>query len=109
MLLHTLDNILALKPEKTVVVLGHQAERASAILPQGVITALQKEQLGTAHAAMAGLKKLASFEGTLLLVSGDPLEDLRTLRAVNRVVIAGRVVDVGRLVKGAARKAAVKK
>lgn len=82
MLLHTLDNVLALNPEKTVVVLGHQAERAKAILPQGVVAALQKEQLGTAHAAMAGLKKLGAFEGTLLLIAGDsPLIGPETLKS----------------------------
>ena len=82
MLLHTLDNVLALKPERSVAVLGHQAERASAILPDGITVALQKEQLGTAHAAMAGLKKLGSFGGMLLLVSGDtPLLGPDTLKA----------------------------
>jgi len=82
MLLHTLDNILALKPEKTLVVLGHQADKVAARLPKGVTVAIQKEQLGTAHAAMAGLKKLGAFSGTLLLVSGDtPLLEPDTFKA----------------------------
>jgi bifunctional UDP-N-acetylglucosamine pyrophosphorylase/glucosamine-1-phosphate N-acetyltransferase len=81
MLLHTLDNVLALKPEKTVAVLGHQADKVEATLPQGVTVAIQTDQLGTAHAALAGLEKLEGFEGMLLLVSGDtPLLGLDTLK-----------------------------
>lgn len=71
MLLHTLGNIAGLKAEKTVVVLGHQADRVKAVLPVDVLTALQKEQLGTAHAASTGLKKLGGFTGTVVVVSGD--------------------------------------
>jgi len=39
----------------------------------------------------------------LLLVDGDPLKDLGVLRAVDRVIIAGRVVEVRRLVKQMAK------
>lgn len=86
MLLHTLSNVLALKPEKVVVVVGHQAEKVGGILPEGVVPALQKEQLGTAHAAMAGLRKLGSFKGALLICSGDaPLLGADTFR---RLVLA---------------------
>jgi bifunctional UDP-N-acetylglucosamine pyrophosphorylase / glucosamine-1-phosphate N-acetyltransferase len=81
MLLHTLGNALALKPEKTVAVVGHQAEKVIGLLPEGVTAAIQKEQLGTAHAASAGLKKLGGFTGALLLCSGDtPLLGADTFR-----------------------------
>ncbi len=39
----------------------------------------------------------------LLLVRGDPLEDLRVLRRVDRVVIAGRVVEVAEMVEAAVK------
>jgi bifunctional UDP-N-acetylglucosamine pyrophosphorylase/glucosamine-1-phosphate N-acetyltransferase len=96
MLLHTLDNVLAIKPEKTVTVLGHQAERASAILPDGITIALQKDQLGTAHAALAGLEKLGGFEGMLLLVSGDtPLLGPDTLKGfIGTHEMAGAAVSI---------------
>ncbi len=80
MFLYTVDNVLSLKPEKVVVVVGHQADRVKGLLPPGVASAHQKEQLGTAHAAMTGLKGL-SGDGTLLLVSGDtPLLSAETLK-----------------------------
>lgn len=81
MVLHTLENIMALKPEKVVAVLGHQAKEVAKVLPDGVMTALQKEQLGTAHAAMTGLKKLTGFTGTVVVVAGDtPLLGTDTFR-----------------------------
>ena len=61
MLLHTLGNALSLKPERLVVVTGHQSEKVSAILPEGVETVLQKEQKGTAHAALTGLNAPKGF------------------------------------------------
>ncbi len=83
MLLHTLDNLLALKPERVVAVLGHQADAVKRVLPRGVDVALQKEQLGTAHAAICGLKKLSGYKGTVMVVAGDtPLLDTDTFRSV---------------------------
>ncbi len=83
MLMHTLDNVLALRPEKTTVVIGHQADKVRALLPPGVVPALQKERNGTAHAAGAGLAALRGADGVLLLVSGDtPLLDVETLKGL---------------------------
>ncbi len=83
MLAHTLENVLALKPEKTAVVIGHQAEKVRALLPPGVVPAIQKEQKGTAHAAGVGLNALRGADGLLLLVSGDtPLLDTETLKGL---------------------------
>jgi bifunctional UDP-N-acetylglucosamine pyrophosphorylase/glucosamine-1-phosphate N-acetyltransferase len=81
MLLYALDGVLSLKPEKAVVVLGHQADEVAKVLPEGVTTAIQKEQLGTAHAVMAGLGRLKGFSGTLMVVSGDaPLLGAETFK-----------------------------
>jgi len=83
MILWTLENVLGLKPEKTVVVLGHQAGTVKAVLPRGVEVAMQKKQLGTADAVKAGLGGLKGFQGTVMVVSGDtPLLEKDTLRKV---------------------------
>jgi len=83
MLSHTLSNVLALKPDRTVAVLGHQSEEVRRALPGKVEVAMQKEQLGTAHAVICGLKKLVGHKGTVMVVSGDtPLLDAGTLKAV---------------------------
>ncbi len=83
MLMHTLDNVLSLKPVKTAVVIGHQAEKVKELLPPGVVAAFQKEQKGTAHAAGVGLGALRGANGTLLLVSGDtPLLGTETLKGL---------------------------
>jgi bifunctional UDP-N-acetylglucosamine pyrophosphorylase / glucosamine-1-phosphate N-acetyltransferase len=81
MLLFVIDSLNELKPESVVAVIGHQADKVASILPEGIQTALQSEQLGTAHAAMTGLSKLKNFSGTVLLVSGDvPLLRAGTLK-----------------------------
>jgi len=83
MLLHTLENLRELKPERVVAVLGHQAEDVRKVLPKDVDVTLQKEQLGTAHAALCGVKRLRGFTGTVMVVSGDtPLLDSETFRSV---------------------------
>jgi bifunctional UDP-N-acetylglucosamine pyrophosphorylase / glucosamine-1-phosphate N-acetyltransferase len=83
MLSHTLANVLGLKPDRTVVVLGHQSDDVRKVLPDTVEAAIQKEQLGTAHAVICGLKKLRGHKGTVMVVSGDtPLLDAGALKAV---------------------------
>jgi len=113
MLLHTLDAVMSLKPDKVVAVLGHQADAVAKILPEGVTTALQKEQLGTAHAALTGLSKLKGFDGTLMVVSGDtPLlgaDTFKRLVARHRsakadvTILTARLADptgYGRIIRG---------
>ncbi len=51
MLLHLIDSVKALSPERMVVVTGAGREQVeAAVAPLGVATALQAEQLGTGHA-----------------------------------------------------------
>jgi bifunctional UDP-N-acetylglucosamine pyrophosphorylase/glucosamine-1-phosphate N-acetyltransferase len=80
---HVVDTALELAPaERVFVVVGHQAEevRASVTTP-GVGFIVQKEQLGTGHALMAGREQLASLGGDLVIVYGDgPLLRAATLR-----------------------------
>ncbi len=114
MLLHVFDAVMTLRPERVVAVLGHQAGEVAKVLPEGVTVALQKEQLGTAHAALTGLRRLKGFNGTVMVVSGDaPLvsaDTLRRLAARHRAagaamsVLTARLEDpagYGRIIRGA--------
>ncbi len=80
---------LALGAEKVVVILGHQRARVEAHLAKvfegaPVDTAVQEEQLGTAHAVLCAQQALAGFEGHVFILSGDvPNLDLETLNALD--------------------------
>ncbi len=71
------------KAEKTVVVVGHQADRIQEMFKNFKIDfALQNEQLGTGHAVLQALPFLRSFSGTVLILCGDvPLVKVGTLRS----------------------------
>jgi len=68
--------------EKVVVVVGHGAEAVSeALAPLGVQTAVQTEQLGTAHALASARPALAGWSGPVVVTMGDaPLISAETLR-----------------------------
>jgi bifunctional UDP-N-acetylglucosamine pyrophosphorylase / glucosamine-1-phosphate N-acetyltransferase len=70
-----------LHPEKTIVVIGHQAGQIRAAFPDQRITFVeQKEQLGTGHAVAMAEPTLKDFKGTILILSGDtPLIRAETL------------------------------
>jgi bifunctional UDP-N-acetylglucosamine pyrophosphorylase / glucosamine-1-phosphate N-acetyltransferase len=76
--------------DPVVVVVGHQAAEVEAALrahlPDAPLRfAVQKEQLGTAHAVLSGRAALRGFDGDVLILSGDtPLLTADTLRAVLR-------------------------
>src|SRR5947199_5582418 len=78
-------------PERTLVVVGHQADEVEAVLPPEVIPVLQKEQKGTGDAVRVALEAVDEEEGTLLVVNGDgPLISGRTLvELVERHSLAG--------------------
>ncbi|QNE31400.1 bifunctional UDP-N-acetylglucosamine diphosphorylase/glucosamine-1-phosphate N-acetyltransferase GlmU [Sphingomonas sp. NBWT7] len=82
MLLHLLDSVAALEPERTVVVVGagrEQVERA--VAPLGVHVAHQAEQLGTGHAVRQAEAALDGFVGDVLILYGDvPLVTAATMR-----------------------------
>src|SRR5512139_2410788 len=71
------------KAKKTVVVVGHQADRIQEMFKNlRVDFALQKKQLGTGHAVLQALPILRSFDGTVLILCGDvPLVKVETLRS----------------------------
>ena len=76
----SLNNI---KAEKTILVVGHQADKIKEIFKDPRIHfVLQEEQLGTGHAVLQALPFLQSFNGTVLILCGDvPLVKMETLRS----------------------------
>ncbi len=98
MVAYVLEAVLALKPDRLVTVVGHQAKQVREAL-EGVPTAfaLQKEQRGTGHAVLRAAGKLAlSKDCTLLIVNGDlPTLQPATLRKlVTRHRRTGAVLSV---------------
>jgi bifunctional UDP-N-acetylglucosamine pyrophosphorylase/glucosamine-1-phosphate N-acetyltransferase len=69
-----------IEPQRTLVVVGHQADEVKAVLPPTVEPVLQKQQIGTGDAVRVALEAIGEDEGTLLVVNGDgPLISHRTL------------------------------
>jgi bifunctional UDP-N-acetylglucosamine pyrophosphorylase/glucosamine-1-phosphate N-acetyltransferase len=82
-----LDTVNALKPTKTIIVVGRNADQvrqaATVLSKQPFATAKQEKQLGTADAARAGDEALGDFRGEVLILPGDtPLVTARTLRSL---------------------------
>ena len=77
-----LDTAATLNPSRILVVVGHQADRVQEIFSnRGLEFVLQKEQLGTGHAARQTEQKLPNFEGCSLILCGDmPLIKTETLQ-----------------------------
>jgi bifunctional UDP-N-acetylglucosamine pyrophosphorylase/glucosamine-1-phosphate N-acetyltransferase len=72
-----------IKAEKTIVVVGYQADRIKERFKNPQIQfVLQEEQQGTGHAALQAIPYLKTFTGTALILCGDvPLVKADTLRA----------------------------
>jgi bifunctional UDP-N-acetylglucosamine pyrophosphorylase/glucosamine-1-phosphate N-acetyltransferase len=70
-----------LQPEKTIVVVGHQAEQIQDAFSDPRITFVrQKEQLGTGHAVSMTEPVLRDYKGCVLILCGDtPLITAQTL------------------------------
>ena len=62
-----------LRPDRQLLIVGHQAERVRASLATntGLEFVLQQPQNGTGHAVQQLLPVLAGFEGDLLVLNGD--------------------------------------
>ncbi|MBM4266041.1 MAG: UDP-N-acetylglucosamine diphosphorylase/glucosamine-1-phosphate N-acetyltransferase [Deltaproteobacteria bacterium] len=90
---HVLESCRGLAAKRTVVVVGHQADAVEAACKgYGAEFALQREQRGTGHAAMAARDAaLAGFRGDVVILYGDvPLLTEPTLRR-----LLGRHRDTG--------------
>ena len=74
----------ALQPQRTIVVVGHQAEAVEAAVRENSPEAefvLQTEMLGTGHAVQQAEAVLRDFEGDIIVTCGDvPLITADTLR-----------------------------
>ncbi len=81
MLGHVLRAVAECGPERTLVVVGHQAEEVkAAFADEKVEFVLQEEQRGTGHALMQTEKYLGGCGGEILVVPGDtPLLKAQTL------------------------------
>jgi bifunctional UDP-N-acetylglucosamine pyrophosphorylase/glucosamine-1-phosphate N-acetyltransferase len=84
MLSYVLKTARQLKTQRTLVIIGHQFEKVRETFGQYPVTfVLQQPQLGTGHAVQKTQKELASFRGTVLVLSGDvPLIRASTLTAL---------------------------
>jgi len=81
MICRVVRTVTALQPARTVVVVGHQAEKVRTALESHSVTfAMQHQQLGTGHAVLAAEKLLAASGGSVLILCGDtPLLSESTL------------------------------
>ena len=81
MVLHLVDSLSELSPERTVIVVGARREQVEAVLaPYGAHIAVQSPQLGTSHAVQQAQFALSGFAGDVLILYGDvPLVSAATL------------------------------
>jgi UDP-N-acetylglucosamine diphosphorylase/glucosamine-1-phosphate N-acetyltransferase len=71
---HVVDLALTCNADPIIAVIGHQRESVRDYLDsleKNVATVVQEPQLGTGHAVMQAEEPLRSFEGDVLVLSGD--------------------------------------
>ena len=84
MLSYPIDlSLHGIKAEKTIVVVGYQADQIKERFKNPQIQfVLQEEQLGTGHAVLQTIPLLKEFTGTVLILCGDvPLVKIETLHS----------------------------
>lgn len=84
MLRYTVDlSLNHIKADKTIVVVGHQADQIEEKFKNlNIEFARQEKQLGTGHAVLQALPFLHQFDGTVLILCGDvPLVKAETVRS----------------------------
>ena len=78
---HVVDSSRALDADNIVTVIGYQGDAVRKVLPEGILIAVQEQQLGTGHAVAEALGQLNSSDGMVLVLLGDvPLVTLETLQ-----------------------------
>ena len=84
LLIHVLDTVATLNPQRVVVVVGYQAEEVrQSCANRPVEFVEQTEQLGTGHAVLQAQATLEDFEGDVLILCGDmPLIRSSTLQTL---------------------------
>jgi bifunctional UDP-N-acetylglucosamine pyrophosphorylase/glucosamine-1-phosphate N-acetyltransferase len=88
MLGYVLDLADALKPERTVVVVGHGAELVEAFVGTLAETVRQDPPRGTGDAARRAMTRLTGFRGVVIILSGDT--PLVPVAAVERLLTGHR-------------------
>ncbi|MEX2540500.1 MAG: NTP transferase domain-containing protein [Trueperaceae bacterium] len=83
---HVLRAVRPLEPVRTLVVVGHRAERLrERFAGAGVSFVVQERQLGTGDALRAALPALAGYDGDIMVLTGDsPLLTTETLAALRQ-------------------------
>lgn len=71
MLDHVIDALKKADVQSYVTVVGHEAEKVKVHLGSEILTAYQKEQLGTGHAVMCCDEFLSDKEGIVIILAGD--------------------------------------
>ncbi|MNO26222.1 Bifunctional protein GlmU [compost metagenome] len=80
---HVLDTVKATGCQRTVVVVGHGAEKVKAYIGQDAEYVLQETQLGTGHAVKQAKDLLGGEAGTTVVICGDtPLVTAETLEGL---------------------------
>ena len=81
-----IDNMKAAGVSRFVVVIGHQAYSVMDCLDgvEGVVYSYQKEQKGTGHAALCGLKALSSmgYNGPVIVSMGDKIISTNVIKGI---------------------------
>jgi bifunctional UDP-N-acetylglucosamine pyrophosphorylase/glucosamine-1-phosphate N-acetyltransferase len=95
---HVIDAVAKLSPERTIVVVGHQADQVRRQVGEGIVCVMQKQQLGTGHAVLQAKKALAGFDGDVLVLCGDV--PLMTTQMVRRLTSLHRRSDAQATVLG---------
>lgn len=81
LLLHVIDTVRLLMPDKICIIIGHGGEMVKQSIAGADLTWIeQAQQLGTGHAVMQGLPHLDSDGQTLVLYGDVPLVSLRALQ-----------------------------
>ncbi|MEX0621741.1 MAG: sugar phosphate nucleotidyltransferase [Candidatus Woykebacteria bacterium] len=68
---HTLRVLNKIGPNEVVIVVGHKAKDVIEAVGVGYKFAIQKQRLGTGHAAKVGLNELSSEAEDVLIINGD--------------------------------------
>ncbi|MFN3978160.1 MAG: bifunctional UDP-N-acetylglucosamine diphosphorylase/glucosamine-1-phosphate N-acetyltransferase GlmU [Sulfurihydrogenibium azorense] len=72
MLWYTLFGVRWIKPQKTVIVVGHKKDEViNAVNCDGCEFVYQEEQLGTGHAVYTAKEYFKDFDGYVLIINGD--------------------------------------
>jgi bifunctional UDP-N-acetylglucosamine pyrophosphorylase/glucosamine-1-phosphate N-acetyltransferase len=86
MIAYVIEACRPLRAKRTLMITGHQADRVrEALAGEAIEFVSQPDQRGTAHALLQAREALDSFDGDLLVVSGDtPLLTSHTLDGLLR-------------------------